>query len=170
MTQPDSVDWLAIEQSIIATFPYNNIIVAVISKRQLSRFSLRKNDLFPLFWVVIYENRKIIWLFVLTSTIYRSWPLSCSSVHPLKGMRTRTHCTRLFNSAIWRDICVWMTLHSFSRPFGCSTFFCYISILNLPYIWRIRISPLNYIPPSGFSLYIPVPFLCNTHCDCGIWS
>ena len=42
----------------------SDAIVAVTTKRQISRFSLPKDDLFPLFWVVISENGIIIWLLV----------------------------------------------------------------------------------------------------------
>ena len=45
------------------------VIVAVTTTRQLSWFSLSKDDLFPLFWVVISENGKIIWRLVVTATI-----------------------------------------------------------------------------------------------------
>ena len=44
-------------------------VVAVTTKRQISQFSLPKDDLFPLLWLVISENGKIIWRFVLTSII-----------------------------------------------------------------------------------------------------
>ena len=47
----------------------NSDVVAGTTKRQISRFSISKDDLIPLFWMVISENGKIIWLFVLTSTI-----------------------------------------------------------------------------------------------------
>ena len=38
-------------------------IVAVTTKRQISRFSVSKDDFFPLFWMVISQNGKIIWIF-----------------------------------------------------------------------------------------------------------
>ena len=44
-------------------------VVAVRTKRQISRFPLPKDGLFPLFWVVISENGKIIWRLVVTATI-----------------------------------------------------------------------------------------------------
>ena len=52
-------------------FPYSftTFIVAVTTKRQISRFSLPKGDLFRLFWLVISKNGKIIWHLVVTATI-----------------------------------------------------------------------------------------------------
>ena len=41
----------------------------VRTKRQLSRFSLSKDGLFPLFFMVISENGKIVWRLVVTATI-----------------------------------------------------------------------------------------------------
>ena len=46
----------------------SSFIVEIKTKRQRSRFSLRKNDLFPLFGAVVYENGKIIWRLVLISS------------------------------------------------------------------------------------------------------
>ena len=45
----------------------------------LKRFSLSKDDLFPLFWVVIFEKGKMIGRFVLTSTIHLPTSTVCSS-------------------------------------------------------------------------------------------
>ena len=45
-------------------------IVAVTTKRQISRFSLPKDGLFPLFCMVYSENGKIIWRSFVTATIW----------------------------------------------------------------------------------------------------
>ena len=59
-------------KDICFLFLSNNLpsTVVVTTKRQISLFSLSKDDLFPLFWVVISENGKIIWRLVVTSTIW----------------------------------------------------------------------------------------------------
>ena len=63
-------EWVMYEWEWKADREMGWIIVAVTTKRQISRFSLSKDELFPLFCVVISVIGKIIMRFVLISTIH----------------------------------------------------------------------------------------------------
>ena len=78
------------------TFKTN--IVAVTTKRQISRFFLSKDELFPLFWLVISGNGKIIWRLVVTSTIF--WKYAIWKVSVRFSFRYEVNCCEVGYDAV----------------------------------------------------------------------
>ena len=70
---------------LVVTSTIHILIVAVTIKRQIFLFSLLKDELFSLFWVVISENGKIIWIFVLTLTIIKVRPIRIKLSYVIKA-------------------------------------------------------------------------------------
>ena len=121
-------------------------IVAVTTKRQLSRYSLRKSDLFPLFWAVIYENGKIIWPFVLTSTIsvcaysYYRYDLTVEEAIEL-GKRAILHATHrdAYSGGTNNGNTDIYSLFVFRISFFLFCIFLYLTVYLVGRSWRISV-------------------------------